>query len=89
MRKKCVKCGESVWVLRHTEHYMGGSREIVPCRCSKSGSKEVERARWEKTKARIARDTGKVFKTGKFRPVTTPEMARKAAEGLARGLNST
>jgi integrase len=63
LRKECGKCGESVWVLRHTEHYMGGSREIVPCRCSKSGSKEVERARWEKKKARITRDTGKVFKT--------------------------
>ena len=77
VRKICGKCGESVWVLYHTEHYMGGAREVVPCRCSAAGSRENEKLRQQKVQRRITRDTGKVFHPERNRHVTTPEMAKK------------
>ena len=89
VRKKCGKCGENVWVLYHTEHYMGGSREVVPCRCSAADSRENEKLRRQKLQRGIARDTGKVFHAERNRHVTTPEMAKKAAQNLAMGMKPT
>jgi hypothetical protein len=60
---------------------------VVPCQCSEEGSKQCSRLWEEKQMRRKARDTGIPFKPPNPRaPVCTPEMARKAAEGLARGL---
>ena len=89
VRKICGKCGENVWVLYHTEHYMGGAREVVPCRCSAAGSRENEKLRQQKVQRRITRDTGKVFYLERNRHVTTPEMAKKAAQNLAMGMKPT
>ena len=64
---------------------MGGAREVFECSCPSLHSPHGRR------KAAIAeRQAVRVKACERVdpnRPVTTPEMAKKAAEGLARGLS--
>lgn len=86
IRKFCERCEEAVYEIAHTgTHYMGGGvLEVVPCRCS-------ELNKWEaalRSKKKKIEAQGREYKP---RPspayVTTPEMAKKAAENLARGMS--
>ena len=93
LRKQCNVCGEGEWVIEHVGgHYMGGAREVMECLCSREGTKESNAA-WRRRKLRQA---GKVAeatagKRARGRPgwITTPAMAEKAAEALARGETPT
>ncbi|HEX8765403.1 MAG TPA: hypothetical protein VF740_09600, partial [Candidatus Acidoferrum sp.] len=90
-RKRCPRCGEAEWVLHHGAHYMQGAREVISCDCPALHSalgKRMEEARVRQEEREL---TGKRprGRPGKDRPVTMPEMAKKAAEGLAQGLGPT
>jgi hypothetical protein len=89
-------CGDFEWTIEHTGgHYLHGSREIMGCLCSQAGTKQAKAA-WKKKRAKAGKVVAKTI-APKRRPetkpkpshnaVTTPQMARKAAEGLARGLS--
>ena len=86
-RKRCPRCGEAEWVLHHGDHYMQGAREVIGCSCPSSHSALGRR------KEAIAEHQAARVKGGKWadwnRPITTPTMAKKAAEGLVRGLSPT
>lgn len=85
-RKICRHCGENIWVLAHGQHYMNGANEVTPCACNRAGSKRCDHLDNKKQQRMITRATGKVFQEG-LNYKTTPEMAKKAAEGLARGMS--
>jgi hypothetical protein len=98
LRSTCPICGQGIWVLNHGGHYMGGAREVVECRCSRRGimgkkasSGSKYRIRYDaRQKAYIKRPRRREASTvpkPSYNAVTTPEMAKKAAEGLARGLS--
>jgi hypothetical protein len=87
-------CGEGEWVITHAAEHsrVSGPREVVECLCSREGAKE-SKAAWHRKKLRQA---GKVVeatagKRARGQPgwITTPAMAEKAAEALARGLTPT
>lgn len=86
-RKGCPRCGKAEWVLQHGAHYMQGSREVIGCNCPSSHSALGRR------KEAIAERQAARVKAGKRAdwncPVTTPAMAKKAAEGLAQRLSPT
>jgi len=88
LRKQCKVCGEGEWVIQHLPSHQrwSGAREVVECLCSREGTKESKAARHRMK----LRQEGKVVagESRRNRPVTTPEMAEKAAEGLARGLSA-
>ena len=85
VRKRCLHCGDAEWVLRHGAHYMGGAREVFDAVVQVSIVPLVAR-RKRSPSARLAgvRAGKRAYSN---RPVTTPEMAKKAAEGLACGLS--
>jgi hypothetical protein len=94
LHKQCKVCGQGEWVIEHLGgHYLHGAREVVGCLCRRAGTKQAKAA-WRRKKlgkaGKVAKKlAGKRRRETKPRPsynaVTTPEMARKAADGLARG----
>jgi len=84
-RKTCPRCGQGEWVIQHGAHYMQGAREVFVCPCPSAHSALGRR------KAVISKRQAARAKAGTpadwNRPVTTPEMARKAAAGMAQGLS--
>jgi len=84
LRRQCKVCGEGEWVIEHGVHYLQGALEVFACPCPSFHSALGRR------KAAISQRRAARVKAGQRadwnRPVTTPEIAQKAAEGLARGL---
>src|SRR5215469_1407222 len=81
-RRRCPRCGEAEWVLQHGAHYMQGAREVIGCPCPAFHT-ALGRRKQASTKRQSARVEA-VKRTN--HPVSTPEMARKAAEGIVQGL---
>ena len=83
-RKRYPRCGEAEWVLQHAAHYMQGAREVIICDCPALHSALGKRMREARVRPQARELTGKRprGRPGKDHQVTTPEMAKKAAEGL-------
>lgn len=91
-RKLCAKCEDAVYVIQHEgTHYMGGGvNEVIPCACARSQvegeNKVVRRHRYERDH-KIPHDPNQLYRAHQPAYVTTPEMARKAAENLSKGMS--
>ena len=91
-RRVCPRCGDPEWVYEHGEHYLGGGvREVIMCPCPSAHSyrgkqrKKVEEHLKEREMAwKMGKNLG--GRPPKSHPVTTPEMARRAAQNLANGM---
>ena len=88
MRKQCKVCGEGEWVIEHGGHW---NREVVVCDCPAPHSVLGKRMKQARAHGRRGRRRGRrpAGRPRKDHPVTTPEMARMAAEGMVRGLSPT
>ena len=82
-RKRCPQCGSFEWVIEHGAHYMGGAREVFVCGCPAPNSALGRRKRAIEERARAREAAG--LPPIRNRPITTPAMARKVAEGLLKG----
>lgn len=90
-RRVCPRCGDPEWVYEHGEHYMDGAREVIMCPCpSPRSGRGKRRAKVEAhlKEREMAWKEGKNLggRPPKSRPVTTPEMARQAAQNLVNGM---
>ena len=89
-RRRCPRCGCFEWAIEHRGHWR---REVVVCDCPAPHSalgRRMEQARARQQERESTGDPKRLpGRPGKDHPVTTPEMARKAAEGLVRGLPPT
>lgn len=91
LRKFCEHCDTPVFVIEHGPHYMGGANEVIPCLCAMRDTRQGDKHRQAKKRKRMTQETGKQWQPYKPRRVnptytTTPEMAKKAAENLAKGM---
>jgi hypothetical protein len=87
--RRQLRCGHTEWVISHVGHW---HREVRECGCpswrSALGRRAAARRVRVEERARVEALTGKKQpggRPGKERPITTPEMAMAAAEGLIAG----
>ena len=85
-RKRCPQCGSFEWMIEHGAHYMGGAREVFVCKCPSPHSALGRRKRAIEARRVALEAAGLPIKN---RRVTTPAMAKKAAEVLVRGETPT
>ena len=91
-RRVCPRCGDPEWVYSHGEHYLGGGvREVITCPCPSAHSargKRLAKVEAYLKEREMAWKEGKNLggRPPKNRPVTTPAMAKRAAENLASGM---
>ena len=87
MRSVCRRCGQTVWIFKHVGGHYRWGYEVIDCDClsAKVNSREWQEQLRKKKAARKYREEGYI-PSAKYRPITTPEMARKAAEGIAMGM---